>query len=148
MRARTLFVATLICAVTFVAAAAGAQPLPKADPHAVGLSAERLARIPAVLSAEVEKGRIPGAVIAIARKGKLAYLETVGFRDKDAGAPMTADAIFSLASMTKPMASVAAMIWVDPKEELAVVFMSAAPGAIRQYYRQLVTPLVYQAIAD
>src|SRR6201997_5316527 len=38
--------------------------------------------------------------------------------------------------------------WVDPKEELAVVYLSAAPGPIRWHYRQLINALVYQAIVD
>jgi CubicO group peptidase (beta-lactamase class C family) len=87
-----------------------AQGLPAAKPEEVGLSSERLARISAILRDDVERGRIPGAVIMVARKGRLAYVETVGFRDKAAGAPMTRDAIFRIASMTKPMASVAAMM--------------------------------------
>src|SRR5262245_31470160 len=90
--------------------AASADPLPKADPGAVGLAPDRLARIGEVLSAEIARERLPGAVIAIARRGKLAYVEAVGFRDRETRAPMTADAIFSIASMTKPMVSVAIMI--------------------------------------
>lgn len=82
-------------------------PLPRATPESVGLSSERLARITSALKSDVDKGRLPGAVVAIARKGKLAYYEAVGFRDKDANAPMPKDAIFSIASMTKPMSSVA-----------------------------------------
>lgn len=54
--------------------------------------------------------RLPGAVVAIARRGKLAYFDAFGFRDKEAGVPMTKDTIFALASMTKPMTSVAIMM--------------------------------------
>jgi CubicO group peptidase (beta-lactamase class C family) len=88
---------------------AGANGLPVAKPEQVGLSSERLARIGAVLRADVEQGRIPGAVVLVARKGRIAYLEGVGFLDKTAGAPMSPEAIFRLASMTKPMVTVAAM---------------------------------------
>src|SRR2546421_269356 len=76
------------------AAAAVAQnidPLPRAKPEDVGMSSERLAEIAKVINADVEKGRLPGAVIAIARKGKLVYYEAIGFRDKAAGVPMTKD---------------------------------------------------------
>jgi CubicO group peptidase (beta-lactamase class C family) len=66
-----------------------------------------------VLATEVEEGRIPGAVFGMARHGKLACLEAIGFRDKDAGDGMKTDAIFPLASMTKPIVSVAAMILVE-----------------------------------
>lgn len=87
-----------------------ADPLPRATPESVGLSSERLARIGEVVKAEVERGRTPGLVIAVARKGKLAYFEAFGFRDKAAGAAMTTDTIFSIASMTKPMVTVGALI--------------------------------------
>ena len=53
----------------------------------MGLSSARLARITQTLRADVESGRIPGAVVLVARKGRVAYFEAVGFRDKAAGAP-------------------------------------------------------------
>jgi CubicO group peptidase (beta-lactamase class C family) len=56
-------------------AAFAADPLPRAKPEDVGLSSERLARISAVLKADIDAGRIPGAVIAIARHGKLVALD-------------------------------------------------------------------------
>jgi CubicO group peptidase (beta-lactamase class C family) len=87
--------------------------LPNASPEAVGLSSHRLQQVMDVLGAEVGAGRIPGAVIGIARHGKLAFLKATGFRDKQAGEPMGTDAIFPLASMTKPIVSVAAMTLVE-----------------------------------
>jgi CubicO group peptidase (beta-lactamase class C family) len=84
--------------------------LPRAEsPEQVGLSSERLDRITARLTADVEEGAIPGAVLAIVRGGQIAYAETIGYRDKEANAAMQLDAIFRIASMTKPMVSVAAM---------------------------------------
>jgi CubicO group peptidase (beta-lactamase class C family) len=95
------------------------EPLPTAAPESVGLSPQRLARMNRVFKEEVDKGRLPGAVIAIARKGKLAYFQSLGFRDKAANAPMKTDAIFSIASMTKPMVSVAIMqLWEEGKIRL------------------------------
>jgi CubicO group peptidase (beta-lactamase class C family) len=82
-------------------------------PDKVGLSSERLQRLTSALKAEVEKGRLPGAVLAIARKGQLAYFETLGFQDAATKAPMPRDAIFSIGSMTKPMVSVAIMMLHD-----------------------------------
>jgi CubicO group peptidase (beta-lactamase class C family) len=79
------------------------------DPAAVGLDNSRLGRIEAALAAEIRAGRLPGAVIAVARRGHLAYLGAVGTRDPSTGAAMTTDSIFSIASMTKPMTSVAIM---------------------------------------
>ncbi|MBV9783424.1 MAG: beta-lactamase family protein [Acidisphaera sp.] len=84
-------------------------PLPRAAPEDVGLSSARLARIADVLSADIAAGRMPGAVIAIARRGKLAYFEAFGWRDKSAGVRMTTDTIFNIASMTKPLTTVAAL---------------------------------------
>src|SRR3954469_6041444 len=78
-----------------------AAPLPRAQPESVGLSPERLARIGATIDAEVREGRMPGAVIAIARHGKLAYYEAFGFQDGGRTRPMPRNAIFPIASMTK-----------------------------------------------
>jgi CubicO group peptidase (beta-lactamase class C family) len=95
-------------------AARAASALPRAArQEEVGLSAERLDSITGWLRAEVEAGRIPGAVVAIGRGGRLAYHEAVGFRDRDAGAPMAPDAIFRIASLTKPFTSLAALILVE-----------------------------------
>jgi CubicO group peptidase (beta-lactamase class C family) len=100
----------LILIVSLLAAGhAVASDLPRAKPEQVGLSSERLERITQALRADVERGRIPGAVVVIARKGRVAYVQAVGFRDKTAGAPMTPDAIFRIASMTKPIVTVAAL---------------------------------------
>jgi CubicO group peptidase (beta-lactamase class C family) len=90
-----------------------AQGLPTASPEAVGLSSARLARVTELVKGEIVKGRYPGAVALVARRGKIAYFEALGQRDPQSGAPMTKDAIFRLYSMTKPFASVAAMMLVE-----------------------------------
>ena len=90
-----------------------APPLPLARPADVGLNADRLARIGEAFEAEIAGGRLPGAVIMIARRGKLAYAQTLGFRDRQAGARMAADDIFRIYSMTKPLVSVAVMMLVE-----------------------------------
>ena len=87
--------------------------LPRAKPEAVGLSSQRLAMITEVLKADVASKRIPGAVLLIARHGKLAYLESVGNLDPSTESPMTADAIFRIYSMSKPITTVAAMMLVE-----------------------------------
>jgi CubicO group peptidase (beta-lactamase class C family) len=84
--------------------------LPCVKPEEAGFSSERLARIGTVLNADIEAGRIPGAVIAIARHGKLVMLEAFGYRDKEAKVAMTTDTIFNIASMTKPMTTVGALM--------------------------------------
>ena len=95
---------------SFVSATAFAADLPRAKPEEVGISSERLARVSEVLKADIAAGRIPGAVIAIARHGKLVMLEAYGWRDKAAGVAMTTDTIFNIASMTKPMTTVGALM--------------------------------------
>lgn len=85
-------------------------PLPWAKPQDVGMSAERLNRIKPALQEDIERGLTPGAVLAIARHGKLVLFEAYGWRDKDAGAAMTKDTIFNIASMTKPMVTVGALM--------------------------------------
>jgi CubicO group peptidase (beta-lactamase class C family) len=78
-------------------------PIPVAPPASVGLSTERLERFSQRIKQDVADGKMPGAVVAIARKGKLAYYESFGFVDKAVGTAMPKDAIFALASMTKAM---------------------------------------------
>ncbi len=90
-----------------------AQAIPTAAPESVGLSQARLDKVKAYLQGEVDQNRIPGAIVMIVRDGKLAYSQAVGFQDKDAGKPMTKDAIFRIYSMTKPLVAVAAMILVE-----------------------------------
>ncbi len=100
-------------AITFGVLASGAvfaTDLPRARPEDVGMSSERLARVGEVLKADIAAGRIPGAVIAIARHGRLVALDAYGWRDKAAGVAMTTDTIFNIASMTKPMTTVGALM--------------------------------------
>lgn len=87
--------------------------LPKAKPEEVGLSSERLAMITEVLQADVASKKIPGAVLLIARHGKLAYLESVGKVDPATDKPTTVDGIFRVYSMSKPITTVAAMMLVE-----------------------------------
>jgi CubicO group peptidase (beta-lactamase class C family) len=74
------------------------------------MSSERLARLARVTQEHVDAGRLPGAVILLARRGKIAYFEAFGFRDRDKGLPMTRDALFRIYSMTKPITTTAAMM--------------------------------------
>ncbi len=90
-----------------------AQALSSASPETVGLSSERLAQITKVFGAEVDQGRLPGAVVAVARKGKLVYFEAIGYQDKPVEKKMQKDSIFRIYSMTKPWTSVAAMMLVE-----------------------------------
>src|SRR3984885_6171420 len=89
-------------------------PLPRATPEDIGLSTAGLARLGRVMQDEVQRGRVPGAVALIARRGQLAYYESFGQRDPVSGAPMALDSIFRIYSMTKPIVSVAVMmLWEE-----------------------------------
>lgn len=76
----------IVCVLVFfiflvVTSTAWSEALTPAKPEDVGLSSERLGRIAQYFKQEVNQGRLPGGVIAIARKGQLAYYESFGFRD-------------------------------------------------------------------
>jgi len=75
--------------------------------------AHRFAPINAFFDHEVATGKLPGAVILIQQRGKPPYLQCFGVRDVTRHSPMTADTIFALHSMTKPITSVAAMMLID-----------------------------------
>jgi CubicO group peptidase (beta-lactamase class C family) len=85
-------------------------PLPRAEPRDLGFAPERLPRIAAALNAEIARKALPGAVLMIARRGKLGYCETFGHLDPVAGSAMPVDAMFSIASMTKPLVTVGALM--------------------------------------
>lgn len=100
--------------VFFLAATAIAQGLPQAKtPEEVGFSSERLARLTAGLQADVDNKIIPGAVAIVVRKGKVAYFEAIGYRDREKKIAMTHDSIFRIASMSKPFTSLAIMMLVE-----------------------------------
>jgi CubicO group peptidase (beta-lactamase class C family) len=88
-------------------------PQQAASPEAAGLSSERLKEISTAFQAGVDKKEIPGAVILIAHHGKIGYFEAFGYRDRETGAQMGRDAIFRIASMTKPVTIVAAMMLIE-----------------------------------
>jgi CubicO group peptidase (beta-lactamase class C family) len=86
-----------------------AQALPKSTPAEAGLSAEKLDKMMQVLREDIAKNMVPGAVLLVARHGKIAYFESAGVLDPGTKAPMTTDAIFRIYSMSKPITTVAAM---------------------------------------
>ena len=100
-------------ALAAAAAASWAQPLPTSRPEDVGMSSERLARMGDWLRGEVAAGRVPGAVVMVARNGRVAYYEAMGRQDPDRPDAMKRDAIFRIYSMTKPLVSVAALQMVE-----------------------------------
>lgn len=106
---------SLLISVTllFLGSVAWGQPMPSAAPEQVGLSTERLNRVGDALKAEIAKGKLPGAVALVARKGRVAYFESFGLQDQAAATPMAKDAIFRIYSMTKPLVSVAAVMLME-----------------------------------
>jgi len=84
------------------------------SPARVGLSARRLQRIKAVFDADVERGRIPGAVVLIARRGRIALFEAMGFeKENDPSRPMRRDSVFRLAALTRPVVCAGALMLME-----------------------------------
>ena len=105
----TIAGATILCCANLFA-----QPLPTASrPEDVGFSSQRLQRTSGVLNADVEAKRLPGAVLLIARDGKIAFYDSVGYQNRASQTPMRKDSIFRIASMSKPITTVAAMILAE-----------------------------------
>jgi CubicO group peptidase (beta-lactamase class C family) len=90
--------------------AAGDRELPTAKPEQVGMSSERLARLPLGMRALVDQGRLAGVVTMVARHGKIVEFAATGKRDIAANAPMQTDDIFRIYSMSKPITGVAMMM--------------------------------------
>src|SRR4051812_12272865 len=86
---------------------------PVANPEQLGFLPERLQRLTDTYQGYVDRGELPGAVLLIARGDKIAYLQAIGYQDREKKTPMRTDAIFRLASMTKPIVSVAVMMLVE-----------------------------------
>jgi CubicO group peptidase (beta-lactamase class C family) len=78
-------------------------------PESAGFSSERLRRITVFLQGKVDRGEMPGMIATVARRGQTAYYQKFGHMDREAQTPMRDDAIFIIASMTKPVTSVALM---------------------------------------
>src|SRR5258706_3398402 len=89
-----------------ISASSFAQPLPTTAPEKAGFSKEGLARIDQFYAREIAANRVPGAVVAIARDGKLVHYKAYGYLNRQTGEPMPLDAIFNLASMTKVFTAV------------------------------------------
>ena len=110
--ARNCFTALMFAA--WVGVAPGwSQSVPPATPASVGMSAERLNRLSSTVQRHVDEKRSAGVVAIVVRQGKVVYLEAFGKRDIEAGAPMQKDTIFRIASMSKAITSVAAMVLLE-----------------------------------
>ena len=120
-----------------------AQALPVATPDSLGLCSQRTQRLLDVLQSEVQRQRLPGAVVLIARHGKLALFESLGALDPALGTPMVRDAIFRIYSMTKPIVSVAAMTLM---EQGKLLLSDPVAKYLPEYAAQNVATLVDDAV--
>ncbi len=88
-------------------------PLQTAAPADIGLHTERARQVVRALQNSVDRQHIPGAVVLVARQGRIGLFEAVGQQDPAAGTAMRTDSIFRIYSMTKPLVSVAIMMLVE-----------------------------------
>ncbi len=136
--------ALLAASALFAAPCLLAQSLTPAPSASLGFDPARLNRLTGVLQQEVDAGHVAGVVVLVARGGKTGYFEAIGKADVEQGVPMQKDTIFRIASMTKAVTSVAAMILVEegrlslkdpvskyiPAFKKTTVMVPAPPGAV------------------
>jgi CubicO group peptidase (beta-lactamase class C family) len=107
LAAKGLWIVVMCCGLSLLVQG---QALPRVAPASVGLDDAKLREATQLLMQLVNQGKIGGAVAAIARRGRLAYFETVGFQDLESKTPMTERSVFRIYSMTRPITAVAAMM--------------------------------------
>jgi CubicO group peptidase (beta-lactamase class C family) len=103
----------IVLSVVLAAFFAKTLPAQTVKPEQVGLSSERLKRVHDLIERRIETRDISGAVTLVARKGQTAYLDAQGLMDVETNKPMTKDAIFRIASMTKPVVGVAILMMME-----------------------------------
>src|SRR5688572_8840247 len=106
-------VAACALLLTLVTVAGGNAAAPSATPEEVGLSSERLQRITAMIERRIAAGDIAGAVTIVGRRGRVAHHVARGVMDLDSKQSMTPRTMFRIASMTKPIITVAVMMLVE-----------------------------------
>ena len=132
---------TVLAALLLQTGWAWSQALPIASPESVGVSSKRLEKISQAMQAEVEQKRLPGAVVMVARKGKLVYSQAFGKLNNGTDAPMQIDSVFRIYSMTKPLVSTALMMLVeDGKVQLT--------DPVSKYLPSFKSPMVSVAAHD
>jgi CubicO group peptidase (beta-lactamase class C family) len=112
-RMRTVVAAGLLVLVS-VWAAASISALPATGrPEDVGLSSDRLKRIPDTIQRHIDEGDISGAVTLVARNGRVAHLQAHGYMEVAAKKPMPTNAVFRIMSMTKPVVGAAILMMME-----------------------------------
>src|SRR5580700_6943362 len=99
--------------ISFLAVPLSAVDAPLAKPEDVGMSSVRLRRIHEAIERHVDAGEISGAVTLVARRGRTVHFEAHGLMDIESKRPMQKDAIFRIASMSKPITGVAVMMMLE-----------------------------------
>ena len=108
LRYKLLLAGALTCAVAFT------QSLPIANrPEDAGFSSKRLERTRQAFKSDVDAKHIPGAVLLIVHNGKVVTYDAIGYQERATETPMKKDSIFRVASMSKPITTVAAMILAE-----------------------------------
>ncbi|HXM41298.1 MAG TPA: serine hydrolase domain-containing protein [Bryobacteraceae bacterium] len=132
--------------IAILAATLAAADLPTGKPEDAGMSSERLRRIHEAIQRHIDAGEISGAVTLVARRGRLVHFEAHGLMDIESKRPMQKDAIFRIASMSKPITGVAVMMMLeegklrlnDPVSKFLPEFkdskVAVARGASGQFY--------------
>jgi CubicO group peptidase (beta-lactamase class C family) len=139
----------LTCAILLLAAllipsvfSACAQPVvfstETVQPESVGLSSQKLNEIDTVLEADIAAKKINGAVLLVARNGKIAYFKNYGYRDNEKKLPMEKDSIFRVYSMTKSLAAISTamlmeegkLAFADPVEKYIPSFKDIQVGEV------------------
>ena len=100
----------VVLAFAFAATTLSAQTLPTATPESVGVSTDRLDRLHRGMQGFVDRHEVAGLVTLLIRGGKVVDLRAYGMQDAEARTPMKTDTLFRIASMSKPMTSVAVMM--------------------------------------
>jgi CubicO group peptidase (beta-lactamase class C family) len=108
-RFRFLSIGLLVSSI-LISPALSASEFVTALPETVGMSSERLERLSQTFQEYVDDEKLPGSAILVARRGKIAFFDTFGFRDIESKDPMGKDAIFRIASQSKALISVGVMI--------------------------------------
>src|SRR5437660_2904204 len=116
---------TLICVLVFAVPLASVRAddahLPAAKPETLSVSAERLDRIDGAVNAAIDKGDLPGAVVLVVHRGHVVFRKAYGLRSKlPEKVPMTADTVFDLASLTKPVATATSIMLLVEQGKLSV----------------------------
>jgi CubicO group peptidase (beta-lactamase class C family) len=109
---KTICILVLLSVATAAHAENGILPM-ASKPEEVGLSSTQLKRLEEATQKHIDEGLVPGAVMLVARRGKIAWMSVLGKRDVAAGDAMKFDSIFRIYSMTKPIVSVAVMQMVE-----------------------------------